>query len=365
MALIAARKDLPPPDTICPTCTTQCLIECVQCTKCQACFHAKCTALPDYTLVQWFNGRVTYTCQSCVMSKLDNYDSLLAVVTNILERDSDHIVKYTGPATNATNQGLEFNDPDQTVDSLNSSNSCQTSSLPAQPQQQPLASQVSVTPQVCPAPPTNPASDCSIGNSGKNKTNSPSKPAEIKICRFYKSHSCKHGRAGKKCPYDHPKICYKYKTFGRDPRKGCTSKQCTNYHPIICRDSEKRRLCLSLECPFLHLKGTLRYQAQSFIPPPPTATATNRSLQQTERPQRTYPTATLTHTYHPSDQDRPFNQQHGDQGFLYQELQEMKGQISQLMKMISPMQWSRSPDHRPPAHLPNTAYPTPQPQYQY
>ena len=110
-----------------------------------------------------------------------------------------------------------------------------------------------------------------------------------KICKEYTMRRCPHGLTGKrliqgkKCPFQHPIRCRYYSQYGNDRHQGCKKmKDCTFYHPKLCRDSVSQRCCLNKECGYVHLKGTARKTVG-------TATAINdrqNSLQQQQQQQQ-------------------------------------------------------------------------------
>ena len=86
-----------------------------------------------------------------------------------------------------------------------------------------------------------------------------------RVCQKYKTGKCPHGIRGNKvindetCAFSHPKRCFKYCKAGDDKKYGCKkSKNCTYFHPKLCRSSVKTKVCTDLNCTFVHLKGTSR-----------------------------------------------------------------------------------------------------------
>lgn len=81
-----------------------------------------------------------------------------------------------------------------------------------------------------------------------------------RICRFYRTRTCRYGISGKGCLFSHPRPCARFMKHGMDRRIGCTKgRYCKDYHPIICRESLFRRFCDNRECKYTHLKGTRKY----------------------------------------------------------------------------------------------------------
>jgi hypothetical protein len=88
------------------------------------------------------------------------------------------------------------------------------------------------------------------------------------ICKDYTMRKCPHGLTGKRvhngkvCPYQHPRRCRYFSSFGNDKRRGCKrGKECSFFHPKLCKNSVVTRTCLNTDCTFHHLKGTARKTA--------------------------------------------------------------------------------------------------------
>lgn len=80
---------------------------------------------------------------------------------------------------------------------------------------------------------------------------------EMKICSYYYKNSCKFGKKGEECKFNHPKPCFKWQKAGP---KGCgKGKECEYFHGQICNGSLKDLTCLKEDCRFLHLPKTTRH----------------------------------------------------------------------------------------------------------
>ena len=78
------------------------------------------------------------------------------------------------------------------------------------------------------------------------------------ICPQYMLGICKFGLVGRECPFEHPKHCRRWCSYG-NTRFGCKrGEDCYFAHPLICEDSEKIQACMDLRCPRIHLAGTKR-----------------------------------------------------------------------------------------------------------
>ena len=113
-------------------------------------------------------------------------------------------------------------------------------------------------------------------------------PQRGDICPLYKKMQCPHGLTGKRhvdgapCAKLHPKRCIRYCRSATDKKHGCIKgKECKYYHPILCRHSVKRHVCLDKNCKFTHLKGTKRYD--------PDLRVNQRSQQMPETPRAYVP----------------------------------------------------------------------------
>ena len=80
-------------------------------------------------------------------------------------------------------------------------------------------------------------------------------------CTFYKQNICKFGISGKGCQFFHPKMCQRLLSNGNNNRKGCNKDgKCNYFHPPMCRNSLNKRLCTNLDCSYMHIRGTKRFQ---------------------------------------------------------------------------------------------------------
>ena len=95
----------------------------------------------------------------------------------------------------------------------------------------------------------NPSSDGNTDPKSNNKNSN--KP----LCKVYAKGHCRHKEG---CRFDHPKICFKFRSFGLKSinEKGCENQKCSFLHPNACRDSLKTKTCPREECRFFHHKGT-------------------------------------------------------------------------------------------------------------
>ena len=90
-----------------------------------------------------------------------------------------------------------------------------------------------------------------------------------RVCKFYKTSSCKHGVNGTGCKFSHPKKCIKFLKHG-EKAGGCKKKgECERYHPPLCWNSVNYGTCHHKKCTFHHLRGTKfipREEPQADVP---------------------------------------------------------------------------------------------------
>ena len=88
---------------------------------------------------------------------------------------------------------------------------------------------------------------------------------KTRVCDKFKRGNCSHGISGRRivngktCPFSHPKRCRKFCNFGSWGSKGCKNGiSCKSFHPILCKFSVQRKLCIKEGCTYVHLRGTAR-----------------------------------------------------------------------------------------------------------
>lgn len=84
------------------------------------------------------------------------------------------------------------------------------------------------------------------------------KADDVPVCRFYRQNKCRYQNP-KECNFRHPRPCKKLIQHGTNAQRGCTrGKDCSEYHPIMCRDSLTKGVCFNELCRKSHIKGTKR-----------------------------------------------------------------------------------------------------------
>ena len=92
----------------------------------------------------------------------------------------------------------------------------------------------------------------------------------VPICHLLRRGVCPNGISGRTpvngqiCMLRHPKRCQAYCGYGTDQREGCNKgRDCSLLHPILCRNSQRSKMCTNRNCKFTHLKGTRRYKPRN------------------------------------------------------------------------------------------------------
>lgn len=100
------------------------------------------------------------------------------------------------------------------------------------------------------------------GDTTDNSQNKSGEYKEIPICQLYTENRCPHGINGNKliggarCSDSHPRRCYYFSKFGPS---ACKYKdRCRFFHPHLCENSVKLKMCLNKDCRDIHLRHTKR-----------------------------------------------------------------------------------------------------------
>ena len=213
-----------PNDGVCQSCETQLDGRGLRCTKCTKYTHVSCSELPDYQLVRYALSNIQYCCIRCCKTETgeDIYNQEITQIHELKEKE-DQIVK-----------NVDDNTTESPEEEENSSKKEQNKSRPGKDSDKSEAND----------------------NSGSNSQNGvPSSTTKKPNCRYYLRNSCKHGRKGATCKFDHPKLCFKFIEKG-DKRGGCNKgTNCDFVHPKLC-NSYKSGVCRRPNCSFYHTKST-------------------------------------------------------------------------------------------------------------
>ena len=191
--------------------------------------------------------------------------------------------------------------------------------------------------------------------------------APYSICENYKRNKCPHGRDGKMeiedqpCKHLHPKKCFAWCKAGNDDKYGCKKgKDCSYYHPVLCKNSLRYRRCLTTDCTFTHLKFTKRYREKennstvSNQPKRPlrgehldpwSNQENSTSNQSTKNP----PPSAATNNQS-SFLEELFKSLRDTQKEMQNEMQNFKQSISQQVAQLQPQYWHQQPNHQHPQH---------------
>ena len=158
------------------------------------------------------------------------------------------------------------------------------------------------------------------------------------ICSLYKENSCPHGLTGKRqiegkpCPKKHPPKCHYF--IGKYGSVGCrySAKRCPYFHPTLCQNSEKLKICLNKTCTKYHISGTKRSLGDSQKYP-------HRDQQSHEvRPSSQHHTPSPPQMWN-SPQSPPSHENHNNGGqeafltYLHQMKADMQSQMKQQAEM--------------------------------
>ena len=215
-----------PTETNCAKCVLQLESEALKCSRCTVWMHLRCSDLPTYMLLRLKTSQASYVCRGCVL-KEGNESSLKEAeeqIEAIMLKEEEAIESAAAEASILEgSQTIADGTPNQ----VEKNESINTSDL-----------------------------DQKNGVSG-NLSSSTKKPT----CKFYLRRSCKHGRRGTACQFDHPKLCFKYIKNG-DMKGGCKEgSKCKYVHPKLC-GSYRTGVCKRKNCSFYHVHN-IKIQTES------------------------------------------------------------------------------------------------------
>ena len=239
----------------CMSCVGDLSDSALKCGGCQGYVHLRCSRLPEYQLIRLAVSQISYNCSNCVATKdLQGDGEKLkietAMIQELIAKEVSIIDLDTSSNDTVVNTGQ--NGENGTVNEL-----------------EPHVNGVNDTNHgiISPAPNNNSGGDDASTNRRPN-------------CRYYLRQSCKHGRKGTGCKFEHPKLCFKYIKNG-DLRGGCKEgSSCSFVHPKLC-NSYKTRVCKRKNCSYFHVRNT------KFSPDETTGISTTHvSPHDRDRPQR-------------------------------------------------------------------------------
>ena len=88
-------------------------------------------------------------------------------------------------------------------------------------------------------------------------------PSKIspRVCKDYLRFRCRFGKSN--CRFEHPSICSNLLDHGVKAPYGCNGKECSDFHPDMCKSSLTHQKCDNLHCELFHMKGTIRKHPKS------------------------------------------------------------------------------------------------------
>ena len=184
------------------------LVECaVKCGDCKKAAHLECTELPLYHLVRLASSRTAFACSTCVRGNAKiNYTDLEAELQHLRRVQPSEVTQ-----TESNTSAPPLSQIPSTIDILgdHENNEREKSGK------------------------TNDASDI-VSDMLQDVRHARSKQGKRQrkaVCQFHKMSSCKHGKAGRDCNYEHPKKCFTYIKFGSNPEKGCREEKMSSIIP--------------------------------------------------------------------------------------------------------------------------------------
>ena len=262
----------------CRSCGATLGSQALKCNKCTNLYHLRCTDFPEYHLVRFMQTRPSFVCRGCVplekplthQATVEKVKALLleeeALVADVgAENDvfSDTTMNISrGPNEESNGEASGTRDNATPPEDPVSQEATATTSTSSDIDRQPVSQEVTAT-----------ANTNSDTNRPPDPTQQDQNESEnrrrTRICKFYKTSSCKHGVNGNGCKFSHPKKCIKFLKHG-EKAGGCKKKgECQRYHPPLCWNSVNYGTCHHKKCTFHHLRGTKftsREEPQTDVP---------------------------------------------------------------------------------------------------
>lgn len=318
------RFIVPPGDASCTTCGESMSMAAPRCEECKRFTHVKCTEIPIYQLVHYFNSRIAYFCKDCMRAKYEDYDEVLAKIEDCMEgRGGGTAVDVSDSTANESETNGSSTEPSAPPASQVLTQQSQVLTQ----QSQRIASVAQQTRRIVEKGRT------ADGN-GEN-----SKRRQQNICRYYKKGSCKFGRKGNGCAYDHPQICVKFQRHGENVNGCRRGTKCDKFHPHICKYSSDGNHCGDERCKRLHLRSDEDATRTQKLAPVTQYRGSNRKFvgrynssgEQRERSAVIAGGQVLGERFNTAVNEDPF----------LGVREEMKWMREQMTKMMSMMEWNR------------------------
>ena len=319
--------------------------EALRCSDCEEVRHLTCSRLPDYSLAMYMTTRNQYLCTTCVKKKKSStgvtFDEAIAKITSLKSAELD-VLQLSPDDTRNGLEGFVNGDP-VVIGNENTQSDPTNGKTPSAPSIEEIPSDrsnsvdslggVSTEDQTL----ENSQSRDGVTEQGNRVTNvreSPNSKNETKkkkkLCKFYVKKTCKYGAKGVGCEFDHPPKCIKFMSHGDKNAKGCKKgKDCgSGYHPPICWDSLRDRVCGRENCKYRHLHRTKRREQPVIDSRPSSKTKPQQGNKQPTDRRRSYANALKPRTAHEQREEaRDCPSQGCQENFL-----ELKGLIQQMMQ---------------------------------
>ena len=292
----------------------------LKCKHCLSHMHLRCSGLPDHILVRHSVTQASYACAKCVKEKEfgndnEKFEAELTKVKEIVAKEISIIEQVNREAN--TSIEVDHNDQVTQVDQNGGSSAIESDNQ-------------------------------NNDNTGDLEANQ-RKKTESAICKYYLRRECQHGRVGKECRFQHPKICQMFSRNG-DRRGGCKKgRNCRDFHPKVCHESMQNKECSRKKCRFFHLNATKLTFNESLVnaeprnAPFPSPWQSNGpgaglSYSQSTRTARTVPEFQNSNPYQGrlqvQDTDRNSNKQ--DFLMIEQRMQRLETMIASILQSVRP-----------------------------
>ena len=291
-----------PAETACSKCQVILEKECLKCSRCSVCMHLRCSDLPDYMLLRYKTSQAGYVCRACVLVE-GNEESLKEhqKIIEDIKRKEEEAIKQAVLDDSVTHISVKEDMKDEIDENEKQSRTVK---------------------------------DLKDSSSRENNGN--------KICRFYLRGTCKHGKKGTNCTYDHPALCFKFTTKG-DLNGGCKKgNECKYVHPKLCWSLKTGKICRKNNCHFYHVKGTVIKQ-EDYEVSQPSPERTSKNNESRTKMANKPSTSHISDSRYVSENKTSGSLEHPD--FL--ELKQQMKILQEQLQMLIGLRMSQMPPTRP------------------
>ena len=254
-------------DELCLSCHLAVPENAFECGTCRKWVHYSCTQLPTYMIYQLavILTDTDYKCESCVLSPGQEVSNKFMEIDRAISAQKtlgnggilNDSTSTDNPVINADVENPNTTLPPETDVTQQASNlnpDLHRAALIIQQQQQNVPQQTNI------AQPEEPLQHgLANGNAGgappsdasRNPQDAdPTQPPRSTTCKFYAQGTCKHGRRGLSCQFNHPRMC---KSFIKSGVRGCNrGLSCNFFHPRLCPQSLHHNQCIRKRCFLYH-----------------------------------------------------------------------------------------------------------------